>query len=61
MIRRTIATLILAAVAAIALASESPAIAAAPSSDAEVPTESLGGRSCTLDTVFGSIPTGRCS
>jgi hypothetical protein len=54
--RRTITTLTLAAVTAIALVSASPAMAAAPSGGEEVPTESIGGGTCTLDTVFGSIP-----
>jgi hypothetical protein len=56
MIRRTVTTLTIAAVSAIALASASPAMAASPSGGAEVPTESIGGGTCTLDTVFGSIP-----
>lgn len=56
MIRRTITTLTLAAVTAIALASASPAMAAAPSGGAEVPTEHIGGGTCTLETAFGTIP-----
>lgn len=54
MIRRTITALTLAAVAAIAFASASPAMAAAPSGGAELPTETLGGGIYTLDTAVGS-------
>jgi hypothetical protein len=56
MIRRTITTMTLAAVATITLATAAPAMAAAPSDSVEPLTEHIGGGTCTLETAFGSIP-----